>query len=499
MENTTFNKILFLDIYHGEINEEFESNFVNIFGIGYKEFLESKLTDLNNNTKELALLLGLKEKEVLSHLKLYLIIENLTIRQWQQFLVGNLFVYALKVILGLLGSFPLFYFMGYLILYGYFFGATDHSLLDIVIKSIPINRSSCYIAGFIFSGIVAFFISIYKLKGLGKSFLFFSSIYFVCSSTISLLFILFNANSSFEVSELGRFSFIWFFPFAVSILILSARYIANIILKYYKIIGIVIIVSSPFPLFLSKQLGLILSLLLYLVIVIGLSIISIKIKQKGWLTAGKQKSKQQKGKPPKYTYSFVEFCFYILFVLSLFIVVFVPLLCYMMFSTGNYLGSALNIVGLTKSEDIRIKGTLLDGKLIAEDGNYLYISTSSRTLLEVSKDASIQIAKPNELTMYTGKSENWTINVNVYYRDNELWYSGIIKKNNLNITTRLSYKFQNMNKMTLEQSEATSEFYIFNRIDSKDITKLAFIDLSWLTDNGLTEQENVKLNISDLN
>lgn len=177
MENTTFSKILFLDIYHGEINEEFESNFVNTFGIGYKEFLESKLTELNNNTKELALLLGLKEKEVLSHLKLYLIIENFSIQQWQQFLVGNLFVYALKVMLGLLGSFPLFYFMGYLILYGYFFGEADHSLLDVVIKSIPINRSSCYIAGFIFSGIVAFFISTYKLKGLGKSFLLFSFIF----------------------------------------------------------------------------------------------------------------------------------------------------------------------------------------------------------------------------------------------------------------------------------------------------------------------------------
>lgn len=498
MEDMKFNKILFLEIYHGEISEEFESNFISSFGIGYKEFLELQLKELNNNTKKLALLIGLNEKELLSHLKLYLIIEKFTIRQWQQFLIGNLFVYALKVMLGLLGSFPIFYFMGYLILYGYFFGETDHSLLDVVIKNIPINRSSCYIAGFIFSGIVAFFISIYKLKGLGKLFQIFGLIFFIYSSTISLLYILFNANSSFEILEFVKFLFIWFFPATVAVLLLSARYLANILFKHYKVIGIVMIVVSLFPIFLSKQLGLILSLLLYFTIVITLSTLLIRITHKGWFPAGKKKSKKQKINPSKHTFSFNEFWFYILFVVSLLVVIIVPLLCFIMFSTGNYLGSALSIVGLTKSEDIRIKGTLLDGKLIAEDDNYLYISTSSRTLLEVSKDASIQIAKPNELTMYTGKSENWTININVYYRDNELWYSGIIKKNNSNNTAKLTYKLQNIDNMTLEHSEPTSEFYIFDRIDSEDITKFTFIDLSWLSNNGLTEQENVILSISDL-
>lgn len=43
MGNSTFNKNLFLEIYAGEITEEFETNFVSKFGIAYKDFLELEL------------------------------------------------------------------------------------------------------------------------------------------------------------------------------------------------------------------------------------------------------------------------------------------------------------------------------------------------------------------------------------------------------------------------------------------------------------------------
>lgn len=113
-----------------------------------------------------------------------------------------------------------------------------------------------------------------------------------------------------------------------------------------------------------------------------------------------KKKRNRKQNRSKHTFSFSEFWFFVLFLASLSVVVAVPLLCYIIFSTGNYLGSTLSVIGLTTSEDIRIKNTLVDGKLVAEDNKYLYISTTSRTLLEVSKDASIQITKPNELMTF---------------------------------------------------------------------------------------------------
>ncbi|MDU7474709.1 MAG: tudor domain-containing protein [Paenibacillus macerans] len=174
------------------------------------------------------------------------------------------------------------------------------------------------------------------------------------------------------------------------------------------------------------------------------------------------------------------------------------MLCYIIFSTGNYLGSTLSVIGLTTSEDIRIKNTLVDEKLVAEDNKYLYISTTSRTLLEVSKDASIQITKPNELMTFSGKSENWSVNVSVFYRDNTLWYSGVIRKTNSSNTVKIAYELPNLDKITLEHSKPTSDFYIFNKINSENFKKLTFINLSWPSSDGSTKKEKIELSVSVL-
>ncbi|KFN11674.1 MAG: hypothetical protein E7L01_15495 [Paenibacillus macerans] len=280
MGNSTFNKNLFLEIYAGEITEEFETNFVSKFGIAYKDFLELELKNHNNNTNELAKFIGLKENQLLLHLKSYSIIKNLKFKEWLQFLMGNMFVYLLKAALGLIGSIPIFYFIGYLLLYGYFFGGTDHSFLDVVMRSVPINRSSCYIAGFIFSGIVTFFISIYKLKGLGKAFLIFGLLYFFFAPTVSLLIILFSANFAFEFSVIIKFLLVWLLPVLTAVLIISASFLITILSKHYKAIGLVIVISSLFPIFMTRQLGLKLSLTIYLLIVVSLNALVIKLIEK---------------------------------------------------------------------------------------------------------------------------------------------------------------------------------------------------------------------------
>lgn len=151
-----FNQSKFLEIYKNKFSEEFFLDFSQEFGLSYEEFLKQQFEEKKYKVKELATFLGLSEREIKQHLKFYSIKKTMDFRQWPRELAGSMFIYVLRAFLGLLGAIPVFHYMGYLILYGYFFGAADHSLLDVLIKDVPISRSTCYIAGFIFTAISIF-------------------------------------------------------------------------------------------------------------------------------------------------------------------------------------------------------------------------------------------------------------------------------------------------------------------------------------------------------
>lgn len=494
MENIEFDKLLFHKIYHGELTEEFESDFFNDFNISYKDFLQSQFTEHKKNTNKLAKSIGIKEKDLVLHLKRYHVIRTLNTNNWREFLSGNVFVLVLKAILAAIGTFPIFYLVGYLILYGYFFGQTDNALLDIVIKNIPLNRFSCYIAGFIFSGVVAYFISLYRLKGVGLPFLIFGFAYFLFASSISLSLILINANSSFAISEIFKIMLIWLIPIIVSLLLISIYYLANVVSKHYKVICAVTIICSVIPIFLTRTLGLVWSILFYLVAAIMISALIIKLMERYPIlnNADNELRKKSDG----FKFSLAEFFFFLLFVISLFIVIIIPMLCFILFSTGNYISSTLSLVGLTTNEEIRVKDTIINGKLVTEDEHYLYISTTSRTLLEISKDSSIQITKPNEHIIFSGESKKWKITIYVFLKDNDLWYSGTIKKLNLDQTKKLTYQLDNLNEITLIHSDLKSEYYIHDKLSPENFKKFTFVNLSWISPHGSIESEKVNLNIS---
>lgn len=495
MKNIEFDKLDFLKIYHGEITEEFESNFISVFNISYKDFLQSQFTEHKKNTNEMATFIGVKEKELIAHLKTYSIIKTLNLSNWKDIISGNIFVLILKAILAAVGTLPIFYLVGYLILYGYFFGQTDNALLDIVIKSIPLNRFSCYIAGFIFSGIVVFFISLFRLKGLGLPFLIFGFAYFLFASSISLSFILINANSSFSNFEIVKIMLIWLAPIIVSLLLISMHYLAKVLSKHYIIICSVTIICLLIPIFLTKILGLVWSIFFYLVTTILISAGLIKLMERyPILNRTKKELRQQSS---RYKFSISEFFFFLLFGTSLFIVIIIPMFCFILFSTGNYISSTLSIVGLSTNEEIRVNDTIIDGKLVAQNDHYLYISTTSRTLLEISKDSSIQITKQNEHMVYSGQSKDWKVNINVFLKDNELWYSGTIKKLSLYQSKELTYKLDNLNAVTLIHSVPKSEYYIFDKLSLESFKKFSFVNLSWVSPDGSNENEKVILNVSN--
>ncbi|HBU85169.1 MULTISPECIES: hypothetical protein [Paenibacillus] len=497
MENINYDKSTFNEIYHGKLSEEFESDFYEKFNLSYKNFLQLQFENHANKTKKMAAFIGLKEKELISHLKTYQIIKTVNLNNWMEFISGNIFVFVLKAVLTAIGTFPVFYLIGYLILYGYFFGQTDNALLDIVIKNVPLNRFSCYIAGFLFSGVVAYFISLYRLKGLGLTFILFGFFYFLFASTISLSLILINANSSFNISIFIRFMLVWLIPLLVSLFLIAMFYLTNVISKHYKIILAVLIICGLIPIIFAKMFGLLWSLLVYSAFVIILSSVIINIMERSPRTTLNRPNSDQKKKSTGFKFSFKEFFYFVLFVISLFIVIVIPMLSFIFFSTGNYISTTLDLVNLTASEEIQIKGTIINGKLVAEDDRYLYISTTSKNLLEISKDSSIQITKPNQLTVYSGESKDWKITISVSLRDNELWYNGLIKKLSSENTSELSYQFDTLEKITSIHSEPKSDYYILGKLSDSSIKKLTFINLSWLSSNGLINDEKVILDVSN--
>jgi len=497
LSTLTFDKLLFHEIYRGELSKEFELNFSKKFSISYSEFLQLKFKEHNENTKTLAKFIDLKEKELIVHLKEYSIIKTFNINNWREYVAGNMFWFILKAFFAAIGTFPVFYIVGYLILYGYFFGQTENALLEIVMKNVPFSSISCYIAGFIFSGIVAFFISLYRLKGLGIPFVIFGFIYFLFASTISLSLILINTNSSLSLPEILKFMLVWLFPILASLLIIFIFYLTNILVKHYKIIGIVTISCSAIPIFLPRVLGLFLSIIIYIISVILLSGVIIKFVERRPHFSITKRKKVSRQNQANFKFTIAEFFFLILLATALIVVIIIPIFCFILFSTGNYISSTLSLVGLTRNEEIRINGTTINGKLVAENEHYLYISTTSRTLIEISRDSSIQITRPNELKVYSGKSDNWNVSIKVSIKDEELWYSGVLKNISSNQTRKLTYKLDNLDEVTLTNVNPKMDYYILDKLSPGNFKEFTSIQLSWFSSNGPSEQEKILLTVSN--
>lgn len=474
-----FDRGKFLEIFKNKLNEEFLSDFSREFSISYEEFLKQKFKEKKYKTKELATFLGLSEGEVKQHLKFYSIKKTMNFKQWPRELAGSMFIYVLRALLGLIGAIPVFHYMGYLILYGYFFGAADHSLLDVLIKDVPISGSTCYIAGFIFTAIAIFWISAFFLfRRVGKMFFIFSMLYFLFATSLSFMFIFFSANSSFSITVLGKFLLVWLSPALVAAIIWSSTYLAKKSYMYAKEI-IMGVIFAALSFFLLMVLNTIWVVLIYIGLAFLLSILFINISRKCSKPKAEINIDSEVSTKKIRGFTLKEFLAYISLVVSLMIVIVFPITSFVVFSTGNYLGFSLSTFDLLKSENIQVKDSEIEGKLVSKDDDNLYISTTSRTLLEISKDASIQITSPKANQVYTGKSENWEVRIIVSFKNDQVWYSGAIKKNNSNITNKISYTLDEQSLTSLEYSDPSEEFYIINELNEASFKDLSSIEVHW--------------------
>jgi hypothetical protein len=490
------NQSAFKSIYYGELDDNFESNFAEKFNVTYKEFLHNKFIKENMSSKEIAIILGIVEKELFRHLKYYDLTSTMDSEQWKRFIVSNVSVYSLKAIISIIGLIPIFYVIGYLLLYGLYFGNSETSLIDIVIKFVPINKTACYIAGFIITGIIAFFISIFMLKGLGKIFLIAGAVYFILASTLSLLFIFFNANSNFNWSEISKLLLVWIGPLIGSILIFISIKLGNILSNHLKEVFSAIIISLVVFLFI-KKVDIVWLELSYMILSVFLSWFFILIfKRKKSNVEDPKTSHQSKSSKKR---SFKEFIYSIVLVISLIIVIIIPLFTSTMFFTGIYFGNVLELVKLLKEDQIKIGDNLYRGQIIATDSDYIYISDSNRKLIKLTSDGNIKITS-GKAKVLQGKSENWTIYLEQQSDVGISNYSGYISSKKESLTlNQIKYKIYLKNyskeeETTINYNKSSKTFYFINYLKDEQLspeTTINSISIEWNDENGKSNLEEI--------
>ncbi|URJ46177.1 hypothetical protein MF628_000684 [Paenibacillus polymyxa] len=487
------NKVQFLQIYKGKMNVQFESDFQQSFNMSYKSFLADKYDAHNKDTKALSNELGISERDIIKHLKNYSIIDRMTLKQWGQYLIDSVFIMALKALIGVIGMIPIFYFIGYLILYAYFFGESGNPLLDIVIKNVPINTASCYITGFIFTGVITFFLSVFWLRKRGKMFITATILYFIFAFSLSLIVMLSTTDSTFGIIEILKICMLLLFPLLGAMFIVLWYYLTIFLSKYYKIFLILVVslIIAATPIYLLKFNSWIMELIVYIIIVSSLVFIGIKIFLKN--NANKQDTSSSSDLSKKETFSIKGFFAYIVMCVSLLLVI-APIFSVLIFWTGDYFGETFQTLGLNKNEVIQMGSTTIEGKLVTEKDDYLYISTASRELLKINKDQTIKVTN-SKYTSYQGESDTWKVRLDLFAQDNKTWYKGEIKNKVDQSINSITYQLHDYNKISQSYSVPLKSFYIIGELNlsSSSIGSMDSIKVSGKNNKRLFKEETITL------
>ncbi|MED4781007.1 hypothetical protein [Brevibacillus choshinensis] len=270
--------------------------------------------------------------------------QKLEIKEWGEkiisFLLTNSTVYILKVLLGVLGISQLLYLLGYLSLYGFFFGGSDNSLLDVGLKYVPFSYFLCVVTGIFIAGFVLFYCTFIKLtfdKKIEIKETIITLILFPAAVNLLYPGIVANAKFVYNSQNLLTFMFVWIYPILITITLV----ITWVTIKFFK-----------------RLLG-----------------------------SNKGSDVNRKN------FNFIQTIIYFSCITSLVIVLVVPLISLLTFSTGNSMGSILVDSRLYLNEEIKIKENIYSGKVVGSDSNYLYISTPNRKLLRITLDGETQIIK----------------------------------------------------------------------------------------------------------
>lgn len=248
------------------------------------------------------------------------------------FFMSRTIVYVINVLIGLLGLGKLLHTLGYIFLYGYFFGKSTPSLLSLLVSYVPFNVSACLTVGL-------FLLSI---------------IFFLCFSTFLVL-----------KKKLKWYTLviIWSIYFCVlNIIVIFWGYSVNVEYLGFFLKGFWEYAEVNFFFVIQVFLVFLISYILYF----------FRFDQKGK------------------KYSLMEFMGYSLSMLAIILSLALPVTSIVIFNVGKSIGNSLEEYGHITNKHNYINGQHYFGKIVAADDNYIYISDSNRKLITIYKNGKLK-------------------------------------------------------------------------------------------------------------
>lgn len=351
----------------------------------------------------------------------------------------------LRSIFLMVGVLPFLYVIGYITLYGLYFGGAKASILSLALQYVPFNRFACVSVGLLLTGLTAFIWWIYVLfRDRKKQKLKLSLIVLVVTIFLIMLhghlLLFFVTQDFFNIDNLLKFSLIWTGPVTLFIILSIMRVIRNLyglvlvagvimLIVYFHLvrdvseetfypffiigtgiltallkrdhsnaIGITWLITLIFTVVVTymgcKTLGLeiynnrwiLLLLSIVLSYLLARVIYSTYQKRGRWLNKNKSETDSLRLR-------FSNILDIGLYYWSVVILLVAPLIIFIIFSTGSYIGETLKISTIFVSGAIRIGNQDILGNVVSNDDDYMYISTPQRTLVVVRPGSQSVVIK----------------------------------------------------------------------------------------------------------
>lgn len=348
----------------------------------------------------------------------------------------------LRSFLLILGIMPLLYCIGYIILYGLYFGGAKSSILSLTLQYVPFNRFACISVGLLFTGFTAFIWWIYVLLRDRKKFkykwsliVFIISIFMVMMQGHLLLF--FVTQDFLNLNHFMKFSLIWLGPVAVIIIWKIMKVVHDLYGLVLVSLGIMIFLHSlltnevtgeTFYLFLIIGTGSMTALLkkyhtnrfgiiwfftfIFTVMIISIAVIinGVEFDRIRWLFILlslsfsflfariiefllKRREERMQINQGTMKLRFNNILDTGIYYWSVIILLIVPLTIFLIFSTGSYIGETLRMYNIYTSGTVTINEQIIQGDVISNDNEYMYVSTPQRTLLILHPGSQVIIVK----------------------------------------------------------------------------------------------------------
>lgn len=359
------------------------------------------------------------------------------IRSFASYKVKSYVKYILISVYTILGIPTFLFVIGYIILYGLYFGGSDSSLLDFSISYVPIHPIACIFIGTFFVALTLFVYSVIKLivkeesKKRTKEWIFLSVFPFFVFHYILSVVLVSQSEEDVHINVI-KLLMLWVLPITLALFAVFINFIANhygnfffslifsiIVFLYinnyvysfksYILISLIIGLSILLMVFIRfvtklsnpKLLLIAISLLAGYVsveflistmpqhkinslsVLVGVPLITCLLffLSKGLLSTFAKGKEDLAIEEEEHTNKMLGLINYLVLLISVIFLFFLPIFGSLLFTLGDYIGSTLKNSHLVSYEEILVgNDEPIVGKVVAADSSYIYISEKDRTL-----------------------------------------------------------------------------------------------------------------------